>query len=65
MTLAEALAASDEESGADRLWRGDGGEAAAVFIAELLDIADDRMPSPAAYVAMFTTHWPSGSAATP
>ena len=55
VTLAEVLAASDEESGADRLWRGDGGEAAAVFIAELLDIADDLTPSPAAYVAMFTT----------
>ena len=55
VALAEALAASDAETGAERLWRGDGGEAAAGFIAELLDIADDLTPSPAAYVVMFST----------
>ncbi|MCX7353616.1 MAG: double-strand break repair protein AddB [Alphaproteobacteria bacterium] len=32
---AEALAASHEKSGADRLWAGDDGEAAARFVAEL------------------------------
>ena len=32
---AEALAASHEKSGADRLWAGDDGEAAAHFVAEL------------------------------
>ncbi|HWI28839.1 MAG TPA: double-strand break repair protein AddB [Stellaceae bacterium] len=34
IAAAEALAASDEESGADRLWRGEAGEAAADFLAE-------------------------------
>jgi ATP-dependent helicase/nuclease subunit B len=35
IAVAEALAASDEDSGADRLWAGDAGEAAAAFAAEL------------------------------
>lgn len=35
LAAAEALAASDRESGADRLWAGDAGEAAAVFADEL------------------------------
>ena len=35
VAVAEALAASDEESGAARLWAGEAGEAAAAFIAEL------------------------------
>ena len=34
---AEALAASDEEQGAQRLWAGDAGEAVARFVAELAD----------------------------
>lgn len=33
--VAEALAASDTQSGADRLWAGDAGEAAAAFAGEL------------------------------
>ncbi len=33
--MAEALAATDSESGAGRLWAGDAGEAAAAFVAEL------------------------------
>ena len=36
IAAAEALAASDGESGAERLWRGEAGEAAATFLAELL-----------------------------
>ncbi len=35
LAVAEALAASDAESGADRLWAGDDGEAAAAFASEL------------------------------
>lgn len=35
LATAEALAASDRESGADRLWAGDAGEAAAAFADEL------------------------------
>jgi len=37
--LAESLAATDEEPGADRLWVGETGEAAAAFIADLRDSA--------------------------
>jgi ATP-dependent helicase/nuclease subunit B len=36
---AEALAASDELSGAERLWAGEAGEAAAAFVAELVQAA--------------------------
>jgi ATP-dependent helicase/nuclease subunit B len=35
----EALAASDAKSGPERLWRGEAGEAAALFLAELLAAA--------------------------
>ena len=35
VAAAEALAATDGESGPDRLWAGDGGEAAAAFVADL------------------------------
>ncbi len=41
--FAEALAATDEEPGTTRLWRGDDGEAAAAFINEL-DAAADVLP---------------------
>lgn len=37
ITFAEALAESADESGSARLWRGDDGEAAASFIADLQD----------------------------
>jgi ATP-dependent helicase/nuclease subunit B len=40
VAAAEALAASDAEDGAERLWRGEAGEAAAEFCAELLAAAD-------------------------
>ncbi|NQU60701.1 MAG: double-strand break repair protein AddB [Rhodospirillales bacterium] len=39
--MAEALAQSDTETGAARLWRGDAGEAAANFVSELRDAARD------------------------
>jgi ATP-dependent helicase/nuclease subunit B len=39
--MAEALAATDTETGAARLWVGDAGEAAAGFVAELRDSATD------------------------
>lgn len=39
LAAAEALAASDSESGAERLWAGDAGEAAAAFAAELREAA--------------------------
>ncbi len=40
IAAAEALAASDAEAGPERLWREEAGEAAALFIAELLATAD-------------------------
>ncbi len=41
---AEALAASDTETGAERLWRGDAGEMLAQFIAELRNAAELLTP---------------------
>lgn len=40
VALCERLASSHEDTGAARLWRGDAGEAAAVFVAELNAAAD-------------------------
>jgi ATP-dependent helicase/nuclease subunit B len=37
--MAESLAAADDETGAERLWAGEAGEAVAGFIAELMDAA--------------------------
>ncbi|HEY8696965.1 MAG TPA: double-strand break repair protein AddB [Rhizomicrobium sp.] len=39
VAMAEALAATDDEKGADRLWRGDAGGVAANFVAELKQAA--------------------------
>lgn len=39
IAMAEALACSDEQSGAHRLWHGDAGEAAASFVAEAIEAA--------------------------
>jgi ATP-dependent helicase/nuclease subunit B len=51
--LAEALAASDAEAGAARLWRNEAGEALADFIAELRDAGRDApLLSQADYVAL-------------
>lgn len=44
LAFAEALATTDTDDGAERLWRGDDGEAAAAFFAELIEGAD-AMPS--------------------
>ncbi len=43
VTVCEALAASDDARGAERLWRGEAGEALATFVAELHDALDDSM----------------------
>ena len=44
VALAEGLAADDAGSGAARLWRGEAGEAAAGFVADLALAADDLPP---------------------
>ncbi|MCH8097429.1 MAG: double-strand break repair protein AddB [Proteobacteria bacterium] len=43
--FAETLAASDEKSGAERLWAGEDGEAMAGFVAELNDALGDFPPA--------------------
>jgi len=54
IAAAEALAASAEESGAARLWCEAAGEAAAEFLAELLQAADSLPPlDGAGYQALF------------
>ncbi|WP_374443693.1 double-strand break repair protein AddB [Stella sp.] len=54
VAAAEALAASDREAGAARLWRGEAGEAAARFVADLLAAAADFPPiAGAAYPGLF------------
>lgn len=52
--LAESLAATPDEKGPDRLWRGDSGEQTAAFLAELLENAD-LLPEvePHAYPGLF------------
>ncbi len=56
VSVAEALAASDDESGATRLWAGEAGEVAAAFIHEL-DEALVALPpvAPGDWPAMFDT----------
>lgn len=55
VALAEALAASDDQTGAERLWRGDAGEASAHLVAELLDLSASLDGLPAAqYVDIFS-----------
>ena len=54
--MAEALATTTDVSGADRLWRGDGGEAASKFLGDLLRSSDDVPPlSPEHYVSLLGT----------
>lgn len=54
--FAEALAESDTESGAARLWAGDAGEALAGFAAELAAFGDELEPiAPGRYAALFET----------
>lgn len=43
---AEALAATDEEDGASRLWHGDDGEALAALVGEILESAGQLPPLP-------------------
>jgi len=53
---AEALAATDTETGPDRLWQGEPGEALAKFIAELADAAQGfAFDGTDAYPALFET----------
>lgn len=53
VATAEALAATDTESGAERLWQGDAGEMLARFIAELRHAANLLPPvNPGAYPAL-------------
>jgi len=44
VAVAESLATTDQQAGADRLWSGDAGEAAAAFVAELAEAAEDFEP---------------------
>ena len=54
IAAAEALAASDDLQGAARLWTGEAGEAAAVFLADLLAAADDGVTlEPGGYPGLF------------
>ncbi|MBL6934943.1 MAG: double-strand break repair protein AddB [Alphaproteobacteria bacterium] len=54
--FAEALAADHTEAGAIRLWRGEAGEAAAAFFAQLLEAAEDfPVMEPAAYAPLLRT----------
>ncbi len=53
VAVAEALAATESDRGADRLWSGDAGEALAGFVAELSDAAGTLPPVEAgAYPAL-------------
>jgi ATP-dependent helicase/nuclease subunit B len=53
VAVAEALATTDQQPGAHRLWGGDAGEAAAAFVAELGEAGDDFEPiAVAAYPAL-------------
>lgn len=55
--LAEALAATDEEEGASRLYRGEAGEATGLFLENLLANAGDHLSdiNPYAYRKLFET----------
>ncbi|MEP4377821.1 MAG: double-strand break repair protein AddB [Alphaproteobacteria bacterium] len=54
IAFCEALAASDEMTGAARLWSGDAGEALATFVSELLEAGDGLGPiPPGRYPALF------------
>jgi len=56
VAFAEALAAGTDQDGAARLWAGEAGEAAAGFVAELVESAGDFNPvAPAAYPALLDT----------
>jgi ATP-dependent helicase/nuclease subunit B len=53
IALAEALAASQDETGAQRLWQGEAGESASGFVADLAEAARDLPPMPGrAYPAL-------------
>ena len=54
LRTAEALAASDEEEGAARLWAGEAGEAAATFLDELREAARGETLDPASYAGVLS-----------
>ena len=55
LAISETLAASDTEDGADRLWRGDDGEAGAELLAQLKDGLDHiAQDAPSDYPAIFS-----------
>lgn len=56
MAVAERMAMTTEQPGAARVWRGEGGEAAALFLAELRTAAADIPPvTPQQYVTLLNT----------
>lgn len=56
ITAAESLAADDAGAGAARLWAGEAGEAAAAFVADLLETAAVLDPvAPSDYAPLFET----------
>ncbi len=56
ISFAEFLTGSDEQSGQDRLWRGDAGETLARFLADLHDALDEGMEiSPRDYTPFLKT----------
>jgi len=53
LTCAEALATTEESTGAENLWRGEDGEAAQTFCIEALQVTDDLGPvAPSAYATI-------------
>ena len=56
IAFSEALADADTQTGAQRLWAGDAGEALAGFVAELVEYGGALGPvAPARYAALFET----------
>ncbi len=53
--VAEVLAGGEDEAGAARLWAGEAGEAAALFVEELLEAAADWSLSGEDYPALFAS----------
>ncbi len=56
IALAEAVATTTDQPGRARVWRGEGGEAAALFLADLRQAAADIPPvAPRQYTSLLTT----------
>ncbi|HWK45516.1 MAG TPA: double-strand break repair protein AddB [Stellaceae bacterium] len=65
VAVAEALAATDQASGPERLWRGDAGEALAGFVAELAGAAGEFEPIRGADYPVLLEALMSGSVVRP